>query len=920
MPSLVSISPAAGTRDFPIDGHIVLTFSAPVRAGAGAITFFSGANPLAIDIHSNKITIAGNTVTVDVDLLSGQDYSISINAGWVQNVDGNAQDYFHGAGLSSAFSTGYRANAVNQTGTAEADILPGSTSADVIRGGAGHDFIEGYDGNDRLSGDDGNDTLNGGAGDDVLDGGDGNDRLYSSQMADGAFLRGGNDTLYGGAGDDDLLLYDPDNGVAYGGDGNDKIQAAFLGAAGTAAMDGGGGDDVLVVNQIGHAGAGVTMTGSWGRDTFLLLGSHAGSAHVVTDFQPGEDIIDLTNIPALQSWSHGNPLGASGYLRMQQQGVDTVIWIDDDGAAGTQASWQPLLRLKNVALSSLRDRDFTDLLRLDGRDTGAQLQGTAGNDQLTGTLQNDQLSGGAGDDTLTGKSGDDALDGGTGDDLLFGGLGDDRLVGGDGNDWFGKDGMQTEGDDTLDGGEGDDHLVEAAGNNTINGGPGNDDITLINGVNHVFGGAGRDVISVGNGTAVIDGGDGNDTIRTDAYFLRAPDITATGGGGRDRYEFTPQLTHAVTITDFAAGAGGDLLDPFTLFDGLRQSNLFLTGHLRLQQSGNDTWLQFDPDGANGSEDFRTAVVLRNTRVESLTNDNFAQGIHPSGTSQGETFSGDDRANKIDGGFQDDVIDGDGGNDVLNGGNGNDTISGGDGDDQVDGGSGNDTIDGGNGNDTLFGGEGNNILRGGAGNDILVSGYGNGNDNDIMDGGAGIDTGQFDHAYQNYLVTVSKDAIRVTLVHTDHVTTYTGVERLLFRDMWGPSTGVAYDVDGNAGKVYRLYKAAYDRKPDDQGFSFWLQHADKGLSMTEIGKTFTQSQEFRDLYGAAPTNADFVTRLYHNVLHREPEADGYTYWLNVLNEQRATQAELLNIFAESKENTDALAQLIGNGIVYQHYYF
>lgn len=43
-----------------------------------------------------------------------------------------------------------------------------------------------------------------------------------------------------------------------------------------------------------------------------------------------------------------------------------------------------------------------------------------------------------------------------------------------------------------------------------------------------------------------------------------------------------------------------------------------------------------------------------------------------------------------------------------------------------------------------------------------------------------------------------------------------------------------------------------------------------------------SAEFKALYGVNPTNAEFVTRLYNNVLHRAPEQGGFDYWTGLLD--------------------------------------
>ena len=80
--------------------------------------------------------------------------------------------------------------------------------------------------------------------------------------------------------------------------------------------------------------------------------------------------------------------------------------------------------------------------------------------------------------------------------------------------------------------------------------------------------------------------------------------------------------------------------------------------------------------------------------------------------------------------------------------------------------------------------------------------------------------------------------------------------------------------------------------------------------------FADSQEFRDLYGAAPSHAEVVALFYRNVLDREPDGEGYAFWLDVLDSGRASVAGVLASFSESNENVWAVAELIGEGIAYQ----
>lgn len=243
-----------------------------------------------------------------------------------------------------------------------------------------------------------------------------------------------------------------------------------------------------------------------------------------------------------------------------------------------------------------------------------------------------------------------------------------------------------------------------------------------------------------------------------------------------------------------------------------------------------------------------------------------------------------------------MLSGTGLNDALYGGVLDDTMTGGAGNDQLQGDAGNDTLDGGTGNDDLWGEAGR----------------------DVIAGGDGLDTAVYSSILGAYTIKQADGALRVEEIKTGlDSDTLSGVERLRFLDLtWALDVG----ADGNAGQVYRLYQAAFDRKPDAAGLGYWLVRKDAGFGMEYIAEAFTQSEEFHKLYGDAPTNAELVTHYYDNVLHRAPDAGGHTYWVDVLDRKQATAAQVLNYFSESRENVEAVAAIIGDGYAFRPAYF
>jgi Ca2+-binding RTX toxin-like protein len=182
----------------------------------------------------------------------------------------------------------------------------------------GNDTITGSDFDDVLMGYAGNDTIDGGLGDDVIYGGSGNDTIFD---VDGGFFYGdsGNDTITstatgsdgfvymnGGDGNDTLLMEGDVGSFAagdyFGGAGDDTITA---GALGSDSFSGGDGNDVIVAstrpsstqydpfvefsfdNDFIYGGNGNdTLTGGAGPDYFVFDTplSEATNFDRVTDF------------------------------------------------------------------------------------------------------------------------------------------------------------------------------------------------------------------------------------------------------------------------------------------------------------------------------------------------------------------------------------------------------------------------------------------------------------------------------------------------------------------------------------------------------------------------------------------------------------------------------------------------------------
>ncbi len=577
------------------------------------------------------------------------------------------------------------------------NVLIGNSAGNVLKGNGGQDHLIGNGGNDVLAGELGDgDLLEGGAEFDtyIYNNGDGIDRIEDSD-ASGQIIFSGH-RLLGGIHDpnDPLNTYKSLDGlttyVLSGTDlvvngvltVNENFQSGQFGiqltdlssnptdpgtptgpfafvvsgdasnnvfdppGAGSSALSGNGGDDVLDGDHAPPLGAFPDLLdGGTGNDTLIgglgndyLLGGPGNDYAYLSDgdvFLGGDDadimaadttIVDFT-FQSIGSGAHYADGGAGDDVLMGAFGVDVLKGGDGhDVLRGENrpAGW--LARVKDVDLVW---KDFSQPAFATATGAADYLDGGAGNDLLVGDGGDDILSGGAGNDRLFGddeagyfvEPGNDILDGGAGDDLLAAGDGDDSLSGGAGIDELYGD----KGQDILDGGDDTDTLHGGDGADELYGGAGND-LLVGDGLNN------QSAVSAAGGADFLDGGDGDDELQggigADTLF---------GGAGNDRL-FGQEDDDALFGDDgndeLQGGAGNDLLGGDAGDD------------LLIGQAGDDTL-----DGDEGNDSL----------AGNDGNDTLVAGIG---------------SDVLEGGHGDDVLVGGAGNDVyfFSLGDGHDTIT------------------------------------------------------------------------------------------------------------------------------------------------------------------------------------------------------------------------------------------------------
>ena len=118
-------------------------------------------------------------------------------------------------------------------------------------------------------------------------------------------------------------------------------------------------------------------------------------------------------------------------------------------------------------------------------------------------------------------------------------------------------------------------------------------------------------------------------------------------------------------------------------------------------------------------------------------------------------------------------------------------------------------------------------------------------------------------------------------------------------------------------ILRIYQAVFDRVADSSGLTFWVNNFREILqqnpnltykeALVETIRSWFQSDEYVARYGTDPSNEDFLSFLFLNILGRNADQDGYNYWLGRLQDPTdpISREQLVIEFTESDEFKSAV---------------
>ncbi len=98
-------------------------------------------------------------------------------------------------------------------------------------------------------------------------------------------------------------------------------------------------------------------------------------------------------------------------------------------------------------------------------------------------------------------------------------------------------------------------------------------------------------------------------------------------------------------------------------------------------------------------------------------------------------------------------------------------------------------------------------------------------------------------------------------------------------------------------ITEIYEKILDRTPSDGEISYWISKLNEGKSAAFVLRYFFRSEEFENRHYS---DEEFVTKLYRVVLERDPDEEGFEYWLREIEEENIFRDYIFYKFIFSEE--------------------
>ncbi len=104
--------------------------------------------------------------------------------------------------------------------------------------------------------------------------------------------------------------------------------------------------------------------------------------------------------------------------------------------------------------------------------------------------------------------------------------------------------------------------------------------------------------------------------------------------------------------------------------------------------------------------------------------------------------------------------------------------------------------------------------------------------------------------------------------------------------------------GVEGFVKRMYEKALGREAEEGGLKYWTEELKEGRKTAVfVAEFFFDSPEFKS---KNLSDEEFLKRVYETIMDREPDKEGYEYWLERLKLKDVTRSEVVDMFVDAPE--------------------
>jgi len=99
-------------------------------------------------------------------------------------------------------------------------------------------------------------------------------------------------------------------------------------------------------------------------------------------------------------------------------------------------------------------------------------------------------------------------------------------------------------------------------------------------------------------------------------------------------------------------------------------------------------------------------------------------------------------------------------------------------------------------------------------------------------------------------------------------------------------------------VKRMYTTALKREPEEEGFNYWKDALkNKKTTARDMARFFFDSPEFKSFN---LSDEEFLNRVYETIMDREPDKEGFDYWLKRLKSKEVSRSEVVDMFVDAPE--------------------